>query len=192
MVCLIVCHTFEKLSSFPNLFQATKCFSMVRRVQKDEHRAAARTTCQSISVIWSKVERSGSSREWSTAPSVCCLWPKSHCQDINGQQLQLCTITACSASAVPHGDKKKIKKCCMTTLSIYTLEMSWESQTIHISRHIQGLLTGLLAGIMAFKHSLQGWVNMLQWKTTLCTQLKYKIGSLAMSFTYHSGGTILQ
>lgn len=190
VVCLIVCHTFEKLSSFPNLFQQTKYFSMAHHVQKDEHCAAARATCQSISVIWSKVECSVSSRERFTAPSVCCLWPQTHCQDINRQQLRLCTITACAASAVPHGDKKI--KCCMTTLSIYTLEMSWESQTIHISRHIQGLLTGLLAGIMAFKHSLQGWVNMLQWKTTLCTQLKYKIGSLAMSFTYHSGGTILQ
>lgn len=44
----------------------------------------------------------------------------------------------------------------MNTLSIYALQMSGESQTIDITKHIQGLLTGLLAGIMSFKHSLQG------------------------------------
>lgn len=59
--------------------------------------------------------------------------------------------------------------------------MCWESQTLHITKHIPGLLTSLLAGIMAFKHSLRGWVNILQRKTRLLS-VRLANGSLAVSY----------
>lgn len=57
--------------------------------------------------------------------------------------------TASTASAVQLREKYKPSHALSNIL-----QMSWESQTVHITKHIQGLLSGLLAGVMAFKHSL--------------------------------------
>lgn len=105
---------------------------------------------------------SGSHFEQHTAdPSICCLLQK----------------------------WQKHKAVCVHFGHLRTPKIIKKNQTTHIANHIQGLLSSLLAKIMAFKHSLQGWVSMLQWKTTLhSSQIEW---NLLASCTLHSEGKLI-